>query len=119
MDSPLFFMIILFGVPLAAVAWFVYARVQADNRAKQNRVAMGAIGFDVSGGTYATGHPEIASPCSVKLSINDTEFLIVSAWDGRRLGAISRNAILALLIQKVVSLAGNRRHSGDGIPAGS
>jgi hypothetical protein len=27
--------------------------------------------------------------------------------------------ILALLIQKVVSLAGNRRHSGDGIPAGS
>jgi hypothetical protein len=26
---------------------------------------------------------------------------------------------LALLIQKVVSLAGNRRHSGDGIPAGS
>ena len=27
--------------------------------------------------------------------------------------------VLALLIQKVVSLAGNRRHSGDGIPAGS
>jgi hypothetical protein len=26
---------------------------------------------------------------------------------------------LTLLIQKVVSLAGNRRHSGDGIPAGS
>jgi beta-galactosidase len=31
----------------------------------------------------------------------------------------SKGATVALLIQKVVSLAGNRRHSGDGIPAGS
>jgi hypothetical protein len=30
-----------------------------------------------------------------------------------------RQDCLSLLIQKVVSLAGNRRHSGDGIPAGS
>jgi len=34
-------------------------------------------------------------------------------------GASRGARALALLIQKVVSLAGNRRHSGDGIPAGS
>jgi putative transcriptional regulator len=44
----------------------------------------------------------------------------VRNWEqGRRTPEGPALVLLTLLIQKVVSLAGNRRHSGDGIPAGS
>ena len=89
----------------------------------------GGVAFVKDGGV-ATGLPSIiqqrgyytrltVSALTFRNGVLATNWVFDSNAAGNSAAEGGGNHQLTLLIQKVVSLAGNRRHSGDGIPAGS